>query len=596
MSFELMDCNSIKPLISAYYDGDVTPEERALVERHLARCEGCSRALAEYRVIGGDLRALSVPAPPVGLRRDVWRAIEAQERRGLFGSPAPAPRPRAVVTAPPPREQGGKGLISVLMGGGGAWAKALPAALLLVGLLVVMAFVLIMRNTPLPVAAVELEEKGELTDYGKPVYVVFNKPGVVGADAEEHTDVLHENAPSPYTLTTEVKIEFINLGNGKGKLEIRPQPTWIPGARYAVVVDAPNIGLGVGNAKLDTVVHKLSFGAAEHTPTPTNTPTETPIPTNTPIPPSNTPAPTAVAEETPKPGVEPTRTVEKPVATATRAATNTPALPRPSATGGASSPTSTPTPVSPTGTPAFATPVPLPVTATPRATQTPGTPTVLPTLGLPPTVTPGVVRTATPTPGQTSTPNRTPTQGSTVATPRATGSPTATGTPAPTYGCELAPVRGFGKVWQTNSGLRERVGCPEAREIGIADMVVQRFELGLMVWRGDTRMIYVFKGGPRDTLGTWRQFRDNWTETEPTPRPQATPPAGMFEPERGFGKVWRENPDIKRDLGWATERERPAGGAWQEFQRANALWTTDRQIYFMYGDGLWERFDDTFGE
>ncbi|MEA2576052.1 MAG: hypothetical protein QOH93_3350, partial [Chloroflexia bacterium] len=70
-----MNCGEVRPLISAYLDGEVTPEERRSVERHLASCEECRHVLAEYRAIGSDLRALPVPVPPAGLRRDVWRAI-----------------------------------------------------------------------------------------------------------------------------------------------------------------------------------------------------------------------------------------------------------------------------------------------------------------------------------------------------------------------------------------------------------------------------------------------------------------------------------------------------------------------------------------
>src|SRR4051812_11381263 len=86
-----MDCNEIRPLISYYYDGEATPDERAKVERHLAGCEDCRQVLAEYRAISGDLRDMAVPAPPVGLRRDVWRAIEAQQASAgarVFGASA----------------------------------------------------------------------------------------------------------------------------------------------------------------------------------------------------------------------------------------------------------------------------------------------------------------------------------------------------------------------------------------------------------------------------------------------------------------------------------------------------------------------------
>src|SRR5437867_4489808 len=74
-----MDCNDIRPLISAYYDGEATQEEYSSVESHLARCEDCRQVLAEYRAIGSGMRALPVPVPPAGLRRDVWRVVEAQQ-------------------------------------------------------------------------------------------------------------------------------------------------------------------------------------------------------------------------------------------------------------------------------------------------------------------------------------------------------------------------------------------------------------------------------------------------------------------------------------------------------------------------------------
>src|SRR6478672_4885580 len=73
-----MNCEEIRPLLSAYYDGEATPDERSRVERHLTGCEDCRHVLAEYRAIGGGMRALPVPVPPAGLRRDVWRTIEAQ--------------------------------------------------------------------------------------------------------------------------------------------------------------------------------------------------------------------------------------------------------------------------------------------------------------------------------------------------------------------------------------------------------------------------------------------------------------------------------------------------------------------------------------
>src|SRR5437588_10753711 len=93
-----MNCTEIRPLLSAYYDGEATPDERAQIERHLATCPDCRHVLAEYRVIGSDIRALPVPAVPAGLRRDVWKRIDAQRSVPRI-LPMPSPRGK-VITLP----------------------------------------------------------------------------------------------------------------------------------------------------------------------------------------------------------------------------------------------------------------------------------------------------------------------------------------------------------------------------------------------------------------------------------------------------------------------------------------------------------------
>ncbi len=118
----------------------------------------------------------------------------------------------------------------------------------------------------------------------------------------------------------------------------------------------------------------------------------------------------------------------------------------------------------------------------------------------------------------------------------------------------------------------------------------------MMFWRGDTRTIYVFIGGQRDDFGVWHQFADTWQDADPTPQPQKSVPPGLFEPVRGFGKVWRNNPAIREALGWAVEQEWNITAAWQTYERGFALWTSDKIIRFMYSDGIYARFDDTFTE
>src|SRR5690349_10782526 len=79
-----MSSPHVRPLLSAYLDGETTPAERAQVERHLAACVECARVLAEYRQIGGNIREMSRPQPPLTLHRDVWTTIEARESESAW--------------------------------------------------------------------------------------------------------------------------------------------------------------------------------------------------------------------------------------------------------------------------------------------------------------------------------------------------------------------------------------------------------------------------------------------------------------------------------------------------------------------------------
>ena len=49
---------------------------------------------------------------------------------------------------------------------------------------------------------------------------------------------------------------------------------------------------------------------------------------------------------------------------------------------------------------------------------------------------------------------------------------------------------------------------------------------------------------------------DDWDESQPLDS-GLKPPPDRYEPQRGFGKVWRENPDVRARLGWAIAREQP---------------------------------------
>jgi anti-sigma factor RsiW len=186
-----MDCTGIRPLISYYYDGEATPEERAQVEQHLAGCEDCRRILAQYRTIGSEIRDLAVPAPPAGLHRDVWRAIEAQQtstpRWKQQVPPAPSKSPSTVVDISTARKQKRPAFATVLGNVGGSWARALPAALL-IGALGIMLAVFIFVTNRKPSETAKLVDPSPVSVYTQGVQVIFGKR-VLGSDAEKYTTV-----------------------------------------------------------------------------------------------------------------------------------------------------------------------------------------------------------------------------------------------------------------------------------------------------------------------------------------------------------------------------------------------------------------------
>ncbi len=76
-----MKHEEFKILVSAYGDGEVTPEERTLVESHLADCAECADMLAAYRRLGRTIQALPRGEPS----RELWLRMREElptRRRG----------------------------------------------------------------------------------------------------------------------------------------------------------------------------------------------------------------------------------------------------------------------------------------------------------------------------------------------------------------------------------------------------------------------------------------------------------------------------------------------------------------------------------
>ena len=124
-----------------------------------------------------------------------------------------------------------------------------------------------------------------------------------------------------------------------------------------------------------------------------------------------------------------------------------------------------------------------------------------------------------------------------------TATVTATPPPPPTATATTTP--------QTPTGptpLPPGFPTPVVGRILVAEQV---FEHGRMFWLEPIREIWVIM----DQGNRWSRHPDVFEEGEPEHDPTLTPPAGLQQPIRGFGKLWREDDDIRATLGWAKDVE-----------------------------------------
>ena len=84
---------------------------------------------------------------------------------------------------------------------------------------------------------------------------------------------------------------------------------------------------------------------------------------------------------------------------------------------------------------------------------------------------------------------------------------------------------------------------------------------------------------------------ETWREGDPEIG-GLTPPEGLFEPVRGFGRLWREElggPDAL--AGWALEPEQGYTGSVQPFEHGLMLWNPlDETVYVLWDDLTWTAY------
>jgi hypothetical protein len=90
-------------------------------------------------------------------------------------------------------------------------------------------------------------------------------------------------------------------------------------------------------------------------------------------------------------------------------------------------------------------------------------------------------------------------------------------------------------------------------------MAEQVFQHGRMFWLRHNRQIWVMVASEDDAnSGDWFCYNDTFQEGEAETDPGLVPPQSdveLFQPRRGFGKIWRSHEDLKEALGWGLTPE-----------------------------------------
>ncbi|NTU81292.1 MAG: hypothetical protein HGA45_18250 [Chloroflexales bacterium] len=162
---------------------------------------------------------------------------------------------------------------------------------------------------------------------------------------------------------------------------------------------------------------------------------------------------------------------------------------------------------------------------------------------------------------------------------------------APTpHACEQQVVVGLEPRLAAGTYERVRLGCPTSESfttVDLANAAEEYFERGVMLYLRppgqDQGRIYVIKGIPLPVV--YARYPDTWSEGQPETG-NNTPPPGRYEPKRGFGKLWREQPGVRDALGWATQPERPEQITYQRFENGEVLWLRVANFgYVLFGNG-----------
>ena len=77
-----MSCDEFRSMISAYVDGELTPDQRERLESHLSACDACKRELAEVRALKKELDMIKFTEPTDEQLERYWSGVYNRLERG----------------------------------------------------------------------------------------------------------------------------------------------------------------------------------------------------------------------------------------------------------------------------------------------------------------------------------------------------------------------------------------------------------------------------------------------------------------------------------------------------------------------------------
>ncbi len=140
--------------------------------------------------------------------------------------------------------------------------------------------------------------------------------------------------------------------------------------------------------------------------------------------------------------------------------------------------------------------------------------------------------------------------------------------------CSTPPSGGFAAVYNSDPSLAAQMGCP----LGVISFASasQTYQTGEMLWMaGPPQAIYALFSS-----GRFNRYDDTYNAVTDPASGGETPPAGLIEPVRGFGKVWRTFGEV-RALGWATSDEAGGQSTAQVFERGQMVYLPQRGMIFV---------------